>query len=147
MQLPSPLGQNQSLPQQQATTQNHITVFSAFAANQRRWVMRSSANPETGANAGSDLVIDAFDDNGNNLGNAAVIERRTPGNHYHGRKVVPPQDTGAIQAGNFYGIFAGTGVPNNANGVNGDYYFRGDTPGVANQRVYIKSAGAWVGIV
>lgn len=42
------------------------------------------------------------------------------------------------------GMFAGTGVPNNANGANGDFYFRGDTPGVAGQRVYQKSAGAWV---
>jgi len=48
-------------------------------------------------------------------------------------------------------FYCGTGVPTGANvpgnGVNGDYYFRNDTPGTANQRIYVKSAGAWVGIV
>jgi hypothetical protein len=38
-------------------------------------------------------------------------------------------------------------VPNNLNGNNGDVYFRTDTPGVALQRVYVKSAGAWAGIL
>ena len=57
-------------------------------------------------------------------------------------KVYPAQDTGVAQA--ISGIFAGTGVPNNANGANGDFYFRGDTPATATQRLYIKSAGAWV---
>lgn len=32
-------------------------------------------------------------------------------------------------------------------GGNGDVYFRTDTPGVANQRLYNKQAGAWVGIL
>lgn len=44
-------------------------------------------------------------------------------------------------------IFAGTGAPANANGNNGDFYLRQDTPGVALQRIYQKSAGAWVGVV
>jgi|SRR5215472_2839593 len=44
-------------------------------------------------------------------------------------------------------LYSGTGVPNNGNGNNGDYYFRSDTPATANQRLYIKSAGAWVGII
>lgn len=61
------------------------------------------------------------------------------------KKLFLGTDAEAKQTG--FGIMAGTGVPNNANGNNGDYYFRGDTPGTANQRLYVRSAGAWVGIV
>ena len=56
-----------------------------------------------------------------------------------------PQDTGASQIA--YRMFAGTGAPSNSNGNNGDFYFRGDTPGTANQRLYNKQAGSWVGIL
>jgi len=44
-------------------------------------------------------------------------------------------------------LLSGSGVPSAANGTNGDYYFRYDTPAVANQRLYVKSAGAWVAIL
>jgi len=44
-------------------------------------------------------------------------------------------------------VHYGIGVPSNTMGLNGFYYFRMDTPGTANQRLYVKSAGAWVGIV
>lgn len=54
------------------------------------------------------------------------------------------QDNATLQA--VCGMFAGTGAPNNANGANGDFYFRGDTPGTVNQRVYQKAAGAWVAL-
>lgn len=56
----------------------------------------------------------------------------------------PATPAGASQTGN---LWAGSGAPSNTNGANGDYYFRTDTPGTANQRIYVKSAGAWVGIV
>jgi hypothetical protein len=49
----------------------------------------------------------------------------------------------AYQTGN---IFQGSGVPSNTNGNNGDIYFRTDTPGTANQRMYIKSAGSWLAL-
>jgi hypothetical protein len=52
--------------------------------------------------------------------------------------------TGVSQSGS---IYQGSGAPSNANGNNGDVYFRTDTPAVANQRIYIKSAGVWTGIV
>lgn len=48
---------------------------------------------------------------------------------------------------NSCGLYAGTGVPSNADGSNGDYYLRADTPGTALQRLYVKSGGVWVGIV
>jgi len=44
-------------------------------------------------------------------------------------------------------LFGGAGIPSAGVGGNGDYYLRNDTPGTALQRIYIKSAGAWVGIV
>ena len=44
-------------------------------------------------------------------------------------------------------VYQGSGVPSNGVANNGDMYFRTDTPATANQRVYIKSAGAWVGIL
>ncbi len=59
-------------------------------------------------------------------------------------RFAPATDAGGIQTG---AVFQGSGVPNNANGSNGDIYFRTDTPGTANQRVYVRSAGAWVGIL
>lgn len=62
-----------------------------------------------------------------------------------GGPVYHAQDGNTTQATS--ALFQGTGVPNNANGNNGDFYLRGDTPGTANQRLYVKSAGAWVGIV
>lgn len=51
---------------------------------------------------------------------------------------------GAALGGAFY---SGSGVPANTLGANGDFYHRTDTPTVANQRLYAKSAGAWVGIL
>lgn len=43
------------------------------------------------------------------------------------------------------GLRMTTGVPNNANGINGDFCFRSD--GGAGTSIYMKRAGAWVGIV
>lgn len=44
-------------------------------------------------------------------------------------------------------LWSGTGAPSGILGANGDFYFRVDTPGTASQRLYVKSAGAWVGII
>lgn len=41
-------------------------------------------------------------------------------------------------------LYAGAGVPNNANGTNGDFYFRSD--GAAGTFIYQKSGGTWTGI-
>ena len=41
--------------------------------------------------------------------------------------------------------FNNTGAPNNANGANGDFYFRGD--GGSGTTIYHKRSGAWVGIL
>lgn len=42
-------------------------------------------------------------------------------------------------------LWAGTGVPSNANGQNGDYYFRSD--GGVTTHLYFKAAGAWAGLI
>lgn len=60
------------------------------------------------------------------------------------RGIGPGTPAVALQSGRLY---MGSGVPSNANGNNGDFYFRTDTPGTANQRLYTKSAGAWTGIL
>lgn len=68
------------------------------------------------------------------------VNMYTPGAVYPGSPGASAQQTN-------YGILEGTGAPNNTYGNNGDFYFRGDTPAVALQRIYIKTAGAWVGIL
>jgi hypothetical protein len=40
-------------------------------------------------------------------------------------------------------IYQGSGVPGNAYGNNGDYYFRTDTPANQAQLLYVKAAGVW----
>ena len=66
-----------------------------------------------------------------------------PGTLTAGNKIFPGTDAGVTQT--VAGLYAGTGAPNNANGNNGDFYFRSD--GGVLTRIYFKTAGAWVGIV
>ncbi len=55
----------------------------------------------------------------------------------------PAPGDGTTQAA--VAFFAGTGIPDNAIGMNGNFFFRGD--GIAaNTNIYKKSAGLWVGI-
>jgi hypothetical protein len=58
-------------------------------------------------------------------------------------KIYPGTDGAAFQTA--AGIYAGTGAPNNANGSDGDFYFRGD--GGVLTTIYQRRAGAWVGVV
>jgi hypothetical protein len=60
-----------------------------------------------------------------------------------GAQMYPGTPTGAQQVS--AGLLAGAGAPNNADGNNGDFYFRSD--GAAGTSVYMKRAGAWAGIV
>jgi hypothetical protein len=120
------------------------------AVDERAWGIRIN---------GKTLFVRAFNDARTVVGTALSIVRGVStaissivyGNttdltsHFFAGKLYPPQDTGTTQTASAH--YAGTGVPNNANGVNGDYYFRSDTPGTANQRIYVKSGGVWVGIV
>lgn len=61
-------------------------------------------------------------------------------------KLHPTTDAGAAQTG---AVYQGTGVPNNANGNDGDYYFRKDgtaAPTATKDHLYFKTAGAWGGV-
>jgi len=60
------------------------------------------------------------------------------------RGIGPGTPAVGTQSGRMY---MGSGVPSNTNGNNGDFYFRTDTPGTANQRLYNKQAGTWTGIL
>lgn len=53
---------------------------------------------------------------------------------------------GGLQLGQKSAMYSGTGAPSGI-GVTGDYYFRQDTPGTANQRIYVNNGGTWNGIV
>lgn len=58
-------------------------------------------------------------------------------------KFYPPQDDGTAQS--VCAHYSGNGAPNNANGANGDFYWRGD--GAAGTFGYHKAAGAWTAFV
>jgi hypothetical protein len=68
----------------------------------------------------------------------------TAGFGVSGGKLSPPKDDATAQAG---AVYQGAGAPLDANGANGDVYLRTDTPGTANQRLYVKVAGVWTGIL
>jgi hypothetical protein len=57
------------------------------------------------------------------------------------KQVYPGTPAGTQQTAS--GLLAGSGVPTGGN--NGDFYFRSD--GGAGTSIYMKRAGAWVGIV
>lgn len=44
-------------------------------------------------------------------------------------------------------LYSGAGVPSPTLGVSGDYYFRTGTPTTAQQRIYVRDAVGWVGVV
>ncbi len=58
------------------------------------------------------------------------------------KRIYPGTDGGASQTA--AGISAGSGVPNNANGSNGDFYLRSDGNVSTNTVIYHKEAGSWV---
>lgn len=61
--------------------------------------------------------------------------------------VINQTGNGEIKLGNASSLYSGSGAPSSGLGSNGDFYFRSDTPGTANQRIYVKSGGSWIGIV
>lgn len=55
----------------------------------------------------------------------------------------PADDSGGTQSASAF--YAGSGAPNNANGADGDFFFRSD--GGVLSTIYQRRAGAWVGVV
>jgi hypothetical protein len=58
--------------------------------------------------------------------------------------IYPGTDAGAIQA--VTKLLAGSGAPNNANGADNDFYFRGDGTVAGNTVIYHKQGGSWVAL-
>ena len=108
------------------STDNGSGTFSIFE------VLRRDGSVPLLIDSGANIVLDA----GQTYINKALNMRDA---------IYPATPAGTRQTG--AALWAGTGAPSNANGSDGHFYFRYDTPGVANQRIYVKSAGSWVGIV
>lgn len=75
-------------------------------------------------------------------GTLATTAQLPVGQNYTGT-TRPPKDDGTAQTA--CAIYAGSGAPSNANGANGDFYFRSD--GAAGTYLYHKAAGTWTGIL
>lgn len=80
------------------------------------------------------------------VGTSAVADQiDTAGQVGHAKRMFPAKDDGTIQTNS--GLFAGNGVPSNANGSNGDFYLRGDGTQAGSTVIYHKEGGAWVALV
>jgi hypothetical protein len=77
------------------------------------------------------------------MSEGAGIAKFDTANFQLARPICPPQDNGNFQTA--AAIYAGSGAPSNANGANGNFYFRSD--GGAGSRLYFKSGGTWTGIL
>lgn len=77
------------------------------------------------------------DSSGNNIGSLGLTGKLNVAD-----KIFPGTDAAAAQS--VAGFYAGNGLPNNANGSNGDFYFRGDGTVAGKTSLYHKEGGAWV---
>lgn len=94
----------------------------------------------------STVVLENAHDN--IISGATVGEYSIANNSWAPMKLTGPLNPGTIGAGTQpNGIWAGNGVPSNSFGINGDWYMRTGTPGTANQRLYVKNAGTWAGVL
>jgi hypothetical protein len=114
-----------------------------------RWVVASYKFPSNAATARVYLYADSGANNGTaTFDSVSVVVGDLP-------LAWPGARTGGVRPGRLNSaglissatLYSGTGVPSNSYGLDGDFYFRTDTPGTANQRLYVKSAGAWVGVL
>lgn len=94
-------------------------------------------------NAATVFKVSTVNDAGAVISDIMAFSRGGLGNFLS--KIYPGNDANSAQS--VAGIYGGSGVPSNANGNNGDFYLRGDTPATVNQRIYTKQGGSWVGIV
>ena len=109
-------------------------------ASNRNWAFKNAVN------AFGDLVLrQSTAQNGDPVTAGTDIVSITGSAFGLGVKLFPPTDAGAFQTA--AGIYAGSGVPNNANGANGDFYFRSDGTVAGNTVAYHKQGGAWVAFV
>lgn len=80
-----------------------------------------------------------------NRGGGTLIPMSVQGTSFNfaGGGLYPATDAAASQSN--VALYAGSAAPNNANGNNGDIYFRG--AGGVLDNVYVKIAGVWTGII
>ncbi len=76
---------------------------------------------------------------GNHVGNLSATQ-------FSGTPPVWLGNVGQSMPSGLANLYTGSGAPSSGNGANGDFYFRQDTPGTANQRLYIKAAGSWTAL-
>jgi hypothetical protein len=105
-----------------------------------RWTFGANDTADA-ANAGSDFELRRHNDAGVIRDSPLVVERAN--GHTHAAHLYPGAADGASQS--TCALRAGNGVPSNANGANGDFFFRGD--GTAGSLIYHKVGGAWVAVV
>lgn len=75
---------------------------------------------------------------------STVISQFNDNGYFQTINGISPGNFGSMVTSN--AIWLGSGVPSASNGSNGDLYIRYDTPGTTSQRLYMKSAGAWVAL-
>lgn len=75
------------------------------------------------------------------LAASAIIVTTNSGIVQFKNKFYPGTDAAAVQTA--AGIYGGSGAPNNANGSNGDFYFRSDGTVAGNNVQYHKEGGTW----
>lgn len=104
-----------------------------------------------GHTGGSVYISPGDDGTGANIGkvflgfnNNIIISSNATNDVFNAGGALYPATPAAAQQ-SASSLYAGTGAPSNADGANGDYYFRSD--GGASTHIYFKSGGAWVGII
>ena len=142
-------GINNTIISKQDTSGN-LTILGGFSGGSLTQTGANSSlslkGNRSAADAGPDVALNSTATR--TAGNLAVFQN-------NGANQAAVNWSGGIQAGalNAGGIaassaiYSGTGVPSNTYGVNGDFCLRSDTPGTANQRLYVKAAGSWTGIL
>lgn len=117
--------------------------------------IRRMYNSVSGVTTGAGLTLDDYEDSDVNVsfGSASSLDAG-----YTSATTIPFQRSvamqsaaGALQPGTIAGpgasIYSGTGVPT-LSALAGDFYLRTDTPGVANQRLYVCTGTTnWTGII
>ena len=121
---------------------NPLGHFAYYGPTERVISYNNSSSGVLHSNAGQIETLTSCDSAP--LGAADITLPTQAGGWSTNRPIALGTPNGAVQTGTMY---MGEGVPSGATGVNGNFYFRTDTPTVANQRLYVKQTGEWKGIV
>lgn len=148
----------------------HAAGFRYTSANENTFIGDEAGNPDIGGDpdrTGSDNIAIGRESgtvtaaganticigngttvtgsNATKLGNASTSTCAIMGITTLNQKLYPATDGAATQA--VCALYAGNGAPNNSNGADGDFYFRGDGTAAGNTVIYHRQAGSWVALV